>query len=53
LIGGLGTDIKNGDRFSYVDPNTGKTYAGQVQNVLPLQPQRIEARVIIDLVGAL
>lgn len=52
LIGTLESDIKAGDRFSYVDPNTGDEFSGNVLNVLPVQPQRIEARVVMDLVGA-
>lgn len=53
LVGPLGTDIRNGDRFSYIDPNTDKSYSGTVLSVLPIQPQRIEARVLIDVFGDL
>ncbi|MDQ3168366.1 MAG: hypothetical protein M3P94_06935 [Chloroflexota bacterium] len=45
LIGGLTFDVKTGDRF-----DTGGS-GGVVTEVLPHQPQRIEARFVIDTSG--
>src|SRR4029434_3992019 len=51
LIGDHTFDVDVEDRFNIADPQIGVHYTGFVTEVLPLQPQRIEAICELDVIG--